>query len=329
MAKCRAAGGRDAPQLSVSTQPADQNARVFPVPLWALALTLLALEFALWAGVANYVYFRHGRVACGVILVIALPLVARVLVALASYGVSRWKGSAVPTEMKMGPFSWIGFVAIECFHLCIQNLILIPFRCLFHTASERGISDAHGPVLLLQCGYVNNGAVWFFTARALERDGFRVFTIDQPAFASLDVMGELLAKRVDQVLTLTGEQNLTLVAHSMGGLICRAYLRQFGGSKVAQLVTLGAPHHGTFHAYMASGPNGLQMRPSNRWLMKLGESPVTVPFTSIFSAHDTIISPQESSRMAEAVNLEIFGVGHVSMPSGKVTRRHLAAALQR
>ncbi len=299
------------------------------MPLWAAALTLLALEFALWLWVANYIYFRHGRVAGGVILVVALPLVARVLVTLASYGVSRWKGSLVPGAMQMGPLSWLRFFAIECFHLCIQNMLLIPCRGLFHTASERSTSDAHGPVLLLQSGYVNNGAVWFFTARALERDAFRVFTIDQPAFASLDVMGELLAKRVDEVLALTGEQNLTLVAHSMGGLICRAYLRQFGGSKVAQLVTLGAPHHGTFHAYFASGPNGLQMRPDNPWLLELGETPVVVPFTSIFSAHDTIISPQESSRMAEAVNLEIFGVGHVSMPSGKVTRRYLAAALQR
>ena len=302
------------------------------VPLWLLSQGLLVAELCIYAACIQFAC--HWRCDAHfpltlVATVLALIFIVRFCVALASYVVSRWKGSPVPTAMHMGPLASLRFFATEYSHLCIQNLILIPFRHLFQTASERGSSNAHGPVLLLQAGYVNNGAVWFFTARALERDGFRVFTIDQPAFASLDVMGELLAKRVDQVLTLTGEQNLTLVAHSMGGLICRAYLRQFGGSKVAQLVTLGAPHHGTFHAYMASGPNGLQMRPSNRWLMKLGESPVTVPFTSIFSAHDTIISPQESSRMAEAVNLEIFGVGHVSMPSGKVTRRHLAAALQR
>ena len=299
------------------------------MPLWAAALTLLAVEFGLWGWVANHVYFQHGQVACGVILVIALPLVARALVCLASFFVSRWKGSPVPSSMQLGPISWLRFFAIEYFHLCIQNLILIPLRGLFHTASERGKSNARGPVLLLQAGYVNNGAVWFFTARALERKGFRVFTIDQPVFASLDVMGELLAKRVDAVLALTGAHSVTLVAHSMGGLVCRAYLRQFGGVKVTHLVTLGSPHHGTFHAYLASGPNGLQMRPGNPWLLKLGETPVSVPFTSIFSAHDTIISPQESSRMTEAVNVEISGIGHVSMPSGNATRRFLTAALQR
>ena len=299
------------------------------MPLWMAALTLLAIEFALWTWVANYFYFHHGGFASGVILVIALPLIARALVTLASYFVSRWKGSTVPAAMQLRPFSWLRFFAVEYFHLCIQNLILIPFRGLFHTASERGSSDARGPVLLLQAGYVNNGAVWFFTARALERKGFRVFAIDQPVFASIDTMGVLLAKRVDEVLSRTGEQNLTLVAHSMGGLVCRAYLRQFGGAKIAQLVTLGSPHHGTFHAYAASGPNGRQMRPGNPWLVKLGDTPVTVPFTSIFSAHDTVISPQESSRMTEAVNRQIFGIGHVSMPSGKATRRYLAEALHR
>lgn len=322
-------GGRNAACLSLSALPADQSARVFPVPLWAAALTLITLEFALWGWVAWCFYFQHGRVASGVVLVIALPLAARALVALASYGVSRWKGSPVPASMQMGLLEGLSFFAVEYFHLCIQNLILIPFRGLFHTASELGRSDTRGPVLLLQAGYVNNGAVWFFTARALERRGFRVYTMDHPVFASIDTMGELLAGRIDEVLATTGEQNLTLVAHSMGGLVCRAYLRQFGGAKVEQLVTLGSPHHGTFHAYIASGPNGLQMRLGNPWLAKLGDTPVTVPFTSIFSAHDTVISPQESSRMTGAVNVQISGIGHVSMPSGKVVRRSLLSILER
>ena len=311
----------------MSTLPADQNGRVFPVPLWAVAITLLAAEFALWGWLARRWYFQREQPACGVVLFIALPLVARLLVTLASYGLSRWKGSTVPVALRMSPLSWVRFIAVEYFHLCIQNLILIPFRALFRTASERGNSDAHGPVLLLQSGYINNGAVWFFTARALERKGFRVFTIDQPVFASIDTMGVLLARRVDEVLALTGEQNLTLVAHSMGGLICRAYLRQFDGAKVARLVTLGSPHHGTYHAYLASGPSAQQMRPGNAWLVALGQTRVTVPFTSIFSVHDTVISPQESSRMAEAVNVQISAVGHVSMPSGKSARRTLLAAL--
>ena len=260
---------------------------MFAVPLWAASLILLTLEFAGWSWLANHFYFQRGQFVCGVLLVIASALTVRMVVTFVSYLVSRWKGSPVPVTMQLGPLAWLRFFAIECFHLWIQNLILIPFRGLFHTASESARSEVRGPVLLLQSGYVNNGAVWFFTARALERRGFRVFTIDQPVFASIDTMGERLSKRIDEVLTLTGEQQLSLIAHSMGGLICRAYLRQFGGAKVARLITLGSPHHGTFHAYLASGTNGAQMRPGNSWLLKLGETRVNVPFTSVFSAHDS------------------------------------------
>ncbi len=298
------------------------------MPLWAAALVLLTIEIFLWSGLTSRFYSLGEKPACFVVLVVAFMLLVRALVTLASYVVSRWKGSPVPTEMRLGPIPWLRFFLIECFHLCIQNLILIPFRGLFHTASERGSRDAHGPVLLLQSGYVNNGAVWFFTARALERQGFRVFTIDQPIFASIDVMGERLAKRVDEVLALTGEQNLTLIAHSMGGLICRAYLRQFGGANVAQLITLGSPHHGTFHAYLASGLNGSQMRPGNSWLAKLGDTRVSVPFINVFSVHDTLISPQESSRLSEARNVQLSGIGHVSMPSGRRLRDVLSSVLQ-
>jgi triacylglycerol lipase len=312
----------------VSPLPADQTGRVFPVPLWATALALLAIEFALWTWLAIHFHFQHGHVASGFVVMIASPLGARLLVCLASYFVSRWKGSRVPVDMQLGPLAWLGFIAVEYFHLCIQNLLLIPFRGLFHTSSESGRVSGRGRVLLLQSGYVNNGAVWFFTARALEQEGFRVFTIDQPVFASIDTMGERLAQRVDEVLTLTGEHHLTLVAHSMGGLVCRAYLRQFGSAKVSQVVTLGSPHHGTFHAYLASGPNGLQMRPGNPWLMALAKVPVTIPFTSVFSVHDTVISPQESSRMPGAINVQISAVGHVSMPSGKATRRTLLSILE-
>lgn len=303
------------------------SGRVFPVPLWAAALVLLTFEIYLWGRLANYFYSLRENPTSFVLLVVAFMLLARALVAFASYVLSRWKGSPVPSDMKLGPIAWLRFFSIEYFHLCIQNLILIPFRGLFHTASERGSSVARGPVLLLQSGYVNNGAVWFFTARALERHGFRVFTIDQPIFASIDVMGERLAKRIDEVLALTGESNLTLIAHSMGGLVCRAYLRQFGGTHVAQLVTLGSPHHGTFHAYLASGPNGGQMRPGNSWLAKLEETQVSIPFTSVFSVHDTVISPQESSRLTGAKNVQISGIGHVSMPSGRAIRDLLRSLL--
>lgn len=313
------------------TTPAQKDV-VFPMPMWALAWLLLGIEFSVYAGCVWAVFFRYGDNLSGVLVLLALPFVARLLVALASYALSRWKGMVLLPSQRLKPIAWLKFFLVEYGHLCIQNLLLIPNRGLFHTRSERGIGPTNGRVVLLQHGYVNNGAVWFFTARALEARGYRVFTIDQPPFACIDAMGDLLAERVGEVLHITGAAQLTLVAHSMGGLICRAYLRRHGGArgdKIDQLITLGSPHQGTFHARLARGVNGMQMRAGNVWLTSLGETLVGIPFTSIYSIHDTIIAPQDSSAVLGADNVQLSAVGHVSMPSGSIARKALITALEK
>ncbi len=301
---------------------------MFSIPRWLLALLLLLPEFALYAWWVSATWVRRGEYLIAAIALVGLPLLARLLVALAGYALSRWHGIALKPWQRLGVAAWLRFFVIEYGHLCIQNLLLTPFRYFFHTQSERGHGPAAGPVVLLQHGFVNNGAVWFFTARALEADGFRVFAVDQPTFVSIEAMADHLAARVDAVLALTGATQLTLVAHSMGGLIARAYLRRYGNARIERLITMGSPHHGTFHAYLALGSNARQMRPGNAWLVTLGETRVSVPFTSIYSVHDTIIAPQDSSVMAGADNVQLCGVGHVSMPSGAAARKALVIALK-
>ena len=300
--------------------------------MWLLGLVLLCVEFSLYAWRLAWPAAARGEWWCALAWLTVLPLAVRLFVTLASYVVSRWKGVKLTSAQRLPFVAWFEFIAIEYWHLCIQNLLLIPFRALFRTRSERStgrVADPNsGPVVLMQHGYLNNGAVWFFTNRALEARGYRVFTMDQRAFAPLDDMGDRLAARVDAVLEATGAQQLTLVAHSMGGLVCRAYLRSHGDARISRLITLGSPHHGTFHAYLANGPNGAQMRLGSAWLRTLNQTRVSVPFISIYSLHDTIITPQDSSVMPEADNVRLTAVGHVSMPSGATARAALLAALQ-
>ncbi len=69
---------------------------------------------------------------------------------------------------------------------------------------------------------------------------------------SIDELGKLFRNEVES-LNLT---NLTIVAHSMGGLVSRSFMNQSvnglkGGELVEKLITLGTPHHGS---PMANGP---------------------------------------------------------------------------
>ena len=66
---------------------------------------------------------------------------------------------------------------------------------------------------------------------------------------------------------------MTLVGHSMGGLVSRAYLRRYGSARVAGLVTLGTPHRGSMLAWVLGGESVSQLRPDCQWLAALNRPP--------------------------------------------------------
>lgn len=54
-----------------------------------------------------------------------------------------------------------------------------------------------------------------------------------------------LRQTVENICTTTGFDKVDLVAHSMGGLVCRAYTKYEGGNlRVDRVLTLGTPNHG-------------------------------------------------------------------------------------
>jgi triacylglycerol esterase/lipase EstA (alpha/beta hydrolase family) len=96
----------------------------------------------------------------------------------------------------------------------------------------------------------------------------------------------------------------------MGGLVVRDLLRSFGLTKVARVVTLGTPHHGSGFAWIAPGACLAQMRPGNAWLAALPPAPASPPFVSLWSPHDSMVTPQTSCLLEGATNVAFLGVGH-------------------
>jgi len=107
----------------------------------------------------------------------------------------------------------------------------------------------------------------------------------------------------------------------MGGLVVRAYVRVHGHQRIARVITLGTPHHGTNLARFGIGSNARQMRCQGQgsgsdWLTSLAANESAAQralLTSIFSHHDNIVAPQTSCRLPGAKNIEFGGVGHVAM----------------
>lgn len=133
--------------------------------------------------------------------------------------------------------------------------------------------------------------------------------------------------QVDRILQETGAEKVIIVGHSMGGVVARHYaLYHAGSEKLAKIVAVGSPHHGTI---LASGVRLeiigsfctciRQMAPNSDFLTELNEieeEDGTTPITSIFTYDDQVVVPQESSflEVPHAKTIACGGMGHLSMP---------------
>ncbi|MDE1970884.1 MAG: alpha/beta fold hydrolase [Patescibacteria group bacterium] len=61
---------------------------------------------------------------------------------------------------------------------------------------------------------------------------------------NLDVTEDALAEKINDVLTQTGADKVTIIAHSMGGLLVKDYIRHHGGAEIDKLIFVGTPHLG-------------------------------------------------------------------------------------
>lgn len=188
-------------------------------------------------------------------------------------------------------------------------------------------ANAQGPAILCIHGYLCNGAYFHSVRKVLAAGGFtRTYTINMdPTFGDIETFAQQVSARVQEILKETGQKQVILLGHSMGGLVSRCYVQHHGGAPyVSKIITLGTPHHGTQLARGGRGENARQMVPGNSWLERLNSEPrEDVPITSIYTYHDCIIAPQDSSELEDARNIGFCGVGHLEMAFSKIVHRYI------
>jgi triacylglycerol esterase/lipase EstA (alpha/beta hydrolase family) len=189
------------------------------------------------------------------------------------------------------------------------------------------------PVLLLH-GVGCNAGVWIALRRYLDaHDLGPVYALSYgPPLAAIDAFAPQVTARIAQIAAATGAARVVLVGHSMGGLVARAYLRRYGGGQVARLVTLGTPHAGSMHAWMMAGSAMADMRPGSAFLTRLNASPDHVhgvPVVSLWSWHDSMVTPQTSSRLSWAKNIVLAGVAHNALLNDPQVWRHVAEEIRK
>ena len=269
-------------------------------------------------------------------------VLVRLLINANNFFMSARYASPTPPDFRLKPVKALRMFAEEFSASMLQSSWTMP-RARPRT---RIYGESEAPPVLLLHGYGCNSGYWSRLTPRL--DGARIShaTVDlEPLTGDIDDYAPRVQQAVQALLAQSGKDKVVIVAHSMGGLVARAWMRACGTDHVARVITLGTPHHGTCLAAFGIGINAAQMRraaqgramkdepPECAWLRELAQGEdagARALVTSFYSHHDNIISPQTSSELPGARNLAFGGVGHVALGRNArvldVVMREIAAA---
>ena len=218
---------------------------------------------------------------------------------------------------------------VECWVAWRAFLVAQPFLGGQPLASSRRTRRA--PVLLVH-GHLCNRAIWRPFASWLAARGHPVASVNlQPIFDPLERHTERVHSELRRLLRHTGAEQAILVGHSMGGIVARAMLRDYGHAQVAHLVTIGSPHKGTWFAHFGHQANVRQMRPGSAFLRDLeaheaenGLPPTTVALT----LHDNVVTPQAAQTLPGALVIAWRGHGHIDLLYREAVYKRLLASCE-
>jgi triacylglycerol esterase/lipase EstA (alpha/beta hydrolase family) len=298
-------------------------------------MTAVLLFVAFVAGAAWYVGWASHCIAHGAAaswFLVGAPVIyfspAFVLVTIWFAESWIWR-TPRPPEARLGLGAAVRLYLTEIWAVGLSWPLMILHRLLIHDPVP---ARAERPVVLIHGVLVNDG-VWLVMRRFLRRTGVApVYTMNYgPPLADIELFAEQLHTRIEHILSATGAGRVVLVSHSMGGLVARAYLRRFGSQRVDKLISIGAPHHGSVLAYTFPGRCLAQMHPGHPWLVELNRDEngaPTIPITSIWSRHDSMVAPQASSVLGNAENIALIGIAHNALLADKQVMELVAANLQ-
>jgi hypothetical protein len=277
-------------------------------------LTLAWLATALGWFCLAWSWQRPVAALLGTVLLLTLHAGVLGLELVCSYVVSR-RDSVTPTSIRALLRAWVAE--------CVTGLRVFCGRQPFRHQTEPDFVPSPGSAvgaraLLLLHGLVCNRGVWNPWLRALRERGIPVLAPSvEPPFGLIDGWAPAIDAAVRRLHTATGRPVL-IVAHSLGGIAVRAWLRQGGDpALVHRVITVGSPHRGTWLARFGLSPNARQLRLDSLWLRALARdeaaAPHGVPFSCYFSDCDNVVFPPSAAMLPGADNRLLRGWAHVDL----------------
>ena len=203
---------------------------------------------------------------------------------------------------------------------------------LFVQRGKDGLAKERVPIVFVH-GYMQNRVGFVGLARSLARRGLGpMYGFNYPWFASVDSNARRLERFVARVCKESGSPAVDLVCHSMGGLVAMEMMR--GEAKreklaVRRCVTIATPHAGVMWQGPLLGIGASSLRRGSKLLETQAGTKLAVPCLSIYSSHDNVVHPKESSSLAirGGRDVEVAGLAHLAILFAPEVAEHVAAFL--
>ena len=186
-------------------------------------------------------------------------------------------------------------------------------------AAPSSAATAKRPILFVH-GWNSSASTWDTMVASFKKAGWtdaELFRWSYDTSQSNTVTAQDIATRVDSIRAQTGWDRVDVIAHSMGSLSSRYFLKNLGGDlEVDDWVSLGGPNHGTDTANLCGQTSCLEMRIGSDFLTALNsgdESPGTPAYATWWSPCDTIINPDSSVPVSGATNTKTACISHSAL----------------
>jgi triacylglycerol esterase/lipase EstA (alpha/beta hydrolase family) len=237
------------------------------------------------------------------VVALALPIVGRAayaacLTLLARAISSTPEATPVLTSTWAG-LVWRGGVAI------LRNQIGMAFPAQIpRTAAPTGAT-----IVALVPGYGCNAGCFGRLPGQLRANGLTCVAFEPSnALGSLEASADEAALWLHEIARAAPGTPIVLVGISMGGLVARLATQRAAAPRIAHLVTISSPHHGTWMARFGVGAASRDMKIGSAVLEQMRAQPLACPTTAIWTPDDAIIVPPESAKIdgAEMVAVPFF-----------------------
>ena len=172
------------------------------------------------------------------------------------------------------------------------------------------------PVVFVHGYFQNRADFWWLAKQFRNVSKGPLYGFNYPWFDSVDRNVPRLDRFLERVCAETGAEKVTLIAHSLGGLVCLEYAHSdHGRDRVAHCITVGTPHAGVKWRGPILGKVAKELREGGDFAVERAEREVVSPTLSVYSTHDNIVHPPSTCELSArgGSDVAVEGLGHLSL----------------